>query len=132
MGEAGGRQGDGFTGKTVHTVAGHELEVGRHVAARKPLGEECGDHRIADGEFGHTRTDGRDHARAIGHGDAAIGGGARAGDHAKVVIVERAGVNAHLNLAGSRRGSGGQLYQFQVVQAAGGGKLHGFHSNPWS
>ena len=45
---------------------------------------------IARLELAHTRAHGFHHARAIGHGDAPVGGGDRADDYGEVMIIQRA------------------------------------------
>jgi hypothetical protein len=127
MGKAGGGQVDEFACKAVHAVAGHELEVGGHMAARQPLRKEGGDHGIAHGKFRHACAHGRDQACAVGHGNAAVGRRAGAAHHAQVVVVERAGVNAYLDLAGGGCRRCRQVDKLQMFETAGGGQLHDFH-----
>ncbi|MNF57852.1 hypothetical protein D3C84_393930 [compost metagenome] len=118
MGVAIGRQGecirghvDQFAGKAVHAVARDGLEGGGHGPARLPVGEEARHHAIPYGELCHALAHGADHAGAIGHGDATILCTDMAGDYAEVVVVERAGMNTHLDLACSGRARGGPVDQ---------------------
>ncbi|MOA62838.1 hypothetical protein D3C78_1883800 [compost metagenome] len=53
-----------------------------------------------------------------------------AGDDAEVVVVERAGMDAHLDLAGGGGAGGGHVDQAQVVQASRMQELNGFHEDP--
>ncbi|MNC28754.1 hypothetical protein D3C75_769760 [compost metagenome] len=100
QGEGGGASGDLFSGITIDTVAGHPGEAFHIGLAVEPVGEEGTDHIVADLELGDAATH-RDHfASAIGHGDAPLARAPHAADNGEIVVVERAGVQAHGDFAG--------------------------------
>jgi hypothetical protein len=88
-----------------------------HMAARQPLREEGGDHGIAHGKFRHAAPTAvtRPAPSAMGMRPSAAAPGRR---DQQVVVVERAGVNAYLDLAGGG-GSGGQLDKLQCSKPPG-------------
>ncbi|MCY1548859.1 hypothetical protein D9M68_849970 [compost metagenome] len=95
-----------LTRKAVHTVTRYGLEGAGHGPARLPVRKETRNNGIAHGKLRYTRTYGRDNTRTIGHGDTSIHHTDVTGNYAKVVVVERAGMDAHLDLArlGGARG----------------------------
>ncbi|MCY1428743.1 hypothetical protein D9M71_446390 [compost metagenome] len=92
--------------------------------------EEARHHAITHGELRHAVAYCGDDAGTIGHGDAAIGGPGVTGDDAQVVVVERAGMDPHLDLACLGRFRGGHVDQAKIVQASGMLELNGFHEGP--
>jgi len=116
-----------FPGVAVHAVAGHGGEVTLLGFAFEPGREESGDHVVAHGKFLNALAHGFNHTGTVRHGNAAVLGGDHAGDNAVVVEVERAGVDAHADLAGARFARCGLVGYAELIQAAGaryGGNFH--------
>ena len=98
-GECMGREVDNLARESVHAVARDGLETAGHSPARLPVGEEARNNGITHGKLGHAFTNGSDYAGTIGHWDTAILRASYTGDYAEVVVVERAAMDAYLNLA---------------------------------
>ncbi|MNE80388.1 hypothetical protein D3C80_1769530 [compost metagenome] len=94
------------------------------------MGEETRNYGIAHGELRHPGTHRGDDTCAIGHGDASILHTDETGDYAEVVVVERAGMDAHLDFARLGRVGGWHVDKAQVVQATRVLELDGFHRGP--
>ena len=107
MGEGGGGQGDAFAGKPVTAITGHGAEVAGRLPPGQPLREKRRHHMVAHGKCMHAGANGRYHPGSVGHGNAVCSRGCGAAADQQVVVVERAGMQAHLNFARlGRRGVG--------------------------
>ena len=118
-GEPMRRRGDRFARIAIDAVTRYAGEGTGGRRAVEPVGKEGADDVVAHGEFGHAFAHRSDHARAIGHRDAALRGGDHALDHRIVVIVERACLQPDRNLAGTGRGGIVDVAIFQRVERGG-------------
>ena len=93
----------------------------------QPVGKEGGHHMIAHGKIADAVADRLDHARSIRHRNAAIFGRGIARYDAIIMIIERAGMDAHPHLARLRRAGIGQVDQLQIIERGGTAYFDGFH-----
>ena len=96
-----GRSNYLLAGIAIDAIARGGGKVAYARRAFQPVWEEGRDDRIAHGKLFHTFANGFHHARAVGHRDALIVGGNHPRHDRVVVKVQRAGVQAHFDLAGA-------------------------------